>query len=99
MDALGLSLQPQAAQLRQRPVTLLLVNKCLRNYNNTFFGPQHFNFMVHPDTDDLANVYTIRAGAGVAEDEEDGDERFPGCGIWYVMNAPGCFEIIDFSSV
>jgi D-glycerate 3-kinase len=39
---------------------LLLVNKCLRHYNDTFLGSQHFNFMVHLDTDDLANVYKWR---------------------------------------
>jgi len=53
-------------QLRTKPLVdhrledLLLVNKCLRQYNDTFMGPQHFNFMVHLDTDDLENVYTWR---------------------------------------
>jgi hypothetical protein len=41
----------------------------------------------------------IRAGAGVVEDKRDGYERFSGCGIWYVLNTHGGFEIIDYSSV
>lgn len=39
---------------------LLHVNDCLRQYCEDFMGPSHFNFMVHLDTNDLANVYTWR---------------------------------------
>ena len=39
---------------------LLLVNECLENYCTEFMGPQHFDFMVHLDTDNLVNVYTWR---------------------------------------
>lgn len=36
------------------------VNHSLKRYNNTFMGPQHFDFMIHIDTDDLRNVYRWR---------------------------------------
>ncbi|KFZ07977.1 hypothetical protein V501_06151 [Pseudogymnoascus sp. VKM F-4519 (FW-2642)] len=41
-------------------VDLLHVNDCLRRYSEDFMGPQHFDFMVHLDTNDLGNVYTWR---------------------------------------
>ncbi|KFY29699.1 hypothetical protein V494_08540 [Pseudogymnoascus sp. VKM F-4513 (FW-928)] len=41
-------------------VDLLHVNDCLRTYSEDFMGPQHFDFMVHLDTDDLVNVYSWR---------------------------------------
>lgn len=41
-------------------VDLLHVNDCLRRYSEDFMGPQHFDFMVHLDTNDLVNVYTWR---------------------------------------
>jgi D-glycerate 3-kinase len=53
-------LLPTKTLANHRLEDLLFVNKCLRRYNNTFLGPQHFSFMVHLDTDDLANVYTWR---------------------------------------
>lgn len=36
------------------------VNKHLKQYNETFMGPEHFDFLVHLDTDDLRNVYRWR---------------------------------------
>ena len=39
---------------------LLWVNEQLGNYNRGFMGPQNFDFFVHLDTDDLANVYIWR---------------------------------------
>lgn len=39
---------------------LLEVNRNLERYNDTFMGPQHFDFMIHIDTEDLRNVYRWR---------------------------------------
>ena len=39
---------------------LLEVNDSLRRYCDTFMGPQHFDFMIHIDTDDIRNVFTLR---------------------------------------
>jgi D-glycerate 3-kinase len=39
---------------------LMQVNDNLKRYCNAFMGPQHFDFFVHIDTDDLRNVYTWR---------------------------------------
>lgn len=39
---------------------LLSVNENLRQYCDLFMGPRHFDFLVHLDTDDLANVYEWR---------------------------------------
>jgi D-glycerate 3-kinase len=39
---------------------LLEVNKNLSQYCDAFMGPQHFDFFIHLDTDDLQNVYTWR---------------------------------------
>lgn len=39
---------------------LEVVNDYLTEYNNTFMGPQHFDFFVHLDTEDLRNVYRWR---------------------------------------
>lgn len=36
------------------------INDHLKRYNETFMGPQHFDFFVHLDTDDLRNVYRWR---------------------------------------
>ncbi|KAF2108180.1 P-loop containing nucleoside triphosphate hydrolase protein [Lophiotrema nucula] len=36
------------------------LNANLKRYNEAFMGPQHFDFMIHIDTDDLHNVYTWR---------------------------------------
>ncbi|PYI17394.1 P-loop containing nucleoside triphosphate hydrolase protein [Aspergillus violaceofuscus CBS 115571] len=36
------------------------INASLRNYCDMFMGPQHLDFLVHLDTDDLANVYRWR---------------------------------------
>ena len=40
-----------------------LVNENLRRYNDTFMGPTNFDYLVHLDTDDLANVYRWRLQA------------------------------------
>lgn len=39
---------------------LLFINSALADYVHSFMGPQHFDFMVHLDTQDLKNVYTWR---------------------------------------
>ena len=39
---------------------LIEVNEYLRRYCDMFMGPQHFDFMIHIDTDDLQNVYKWR---------------------------------------
>lgn len=54
------------------------VNRYLAQYNETFMGPQHFDFFVHLDTEDLRNVYRWRLqqehamwkvkGAGMSDD-------------------------------
>ncbi|KAF2262246.1 P-loop containing nucleoside triphosphate hydrolase protein [Lojkania enalia] len=36
------------------------LNQNLQRYNNAFMGPQHFDFMIHIDTNDLRNVYRWR---------------------------------------
>ncbi|KAJ5584648.1 uncharacterized protein N7459_004448 [Penicillium hispanicum] len=59
---------------------LLEVNNNLRQYCELFMGPQHFDFLVHLDTDDLINVYEWRVqqehalrqrknGGGMTDDE------------------------------
>lgn len=60
-------------------VDLLHVNDYLRKYSEDFMGPQHFDFMVHLDTNDLVNVYTwriqqehalhIKKGTGMTDEE------------------------------
>lgn len=42
------------------PAHLIEVNESLRHYCDAFMGPQHFDFFLHIDTDDLKNVYTWR---------------------------------------
>jgi D-glycerate 3-kinase len=37
-----------------------IINNNLRRYNNTFMNPSRFNYLVHLDTDKLANVYHWR---------------------------------------
>ncbi|KAJ5108427.1 hypothetical protein N7456_005102 [Penicillium angulare] len=39
---------------------LLEVNGHLQQYCQSFMGPQHFNYLIHLDTDDLVNVYEWR---------------------------------------
>jgi D-glycerate 3-kinase len=39
---------------------LLEVNDNLKRYCDEFMGPQHFDFFIHIDTNDLQNVYTWR---------------------------------------
>ena len=39
---------------------LIQVNNSLRRYCEVFMGPQHFDMLVHLDTDDLVNVYRWR---------------------------------------
>ncbi|PVI07918.1 D-glycerate 3-kinase-like protein [Periconia macrospinosa] len=58
---------------------LLEVNECLRRYCEAFMGPQHFDFMIHIDTDSLRNVYKWRLeqehkliaakGTGMSDDQ------------------------------
>ncbi|KAJ5819900.1 hypothetical protein N7474_005491 [Penicillium riverlandense] len=39
---------------------LVQANHSLRNYCDSFMGPQHLDFLVHLDTNDLVNVYQWR---------------------------------------
>jgi D-glycerate 3-kinase len=39
---------------------LLHVNNNLRRYSEVFMGPQHSDYLIHLDTDDLVNVYEWR---------------------------------------
>ncbi|KAJ4364983.1 hypothetical protein N0V83_008599 [Neocucurbitaria cava] len=39
---------------------VLEVNENLKRYCDVFMGPQHFDFFIHIDTDNLRNVYTWR---------------------------------------
>ncbi|KAF2256716.1 P-loop containing nucleoside triphosphate hydrolase protein [Trematosphaeria pertusa] len=39
---------------------LLQVNESLKRYCDAFMGPQHFDFMIHIDTEDVRNVYKWR---------------------------------------
>lgn len=58
---------------------LLEVNEHLGRYCDAFMGPQHFDFFIHIDTDDLNNVYTWRLqqehkmieakGSGMSDDQ------------------------------
>lgn len=58
---------------------LLEVNENLARYCDAFMGPQHFDFFIHIDTDDLRNVFTWRLqqehkmieskGSGMSDDE------------------------------
>jgi D-glycerate 3-kinase len=58
---------------------LLEVNANLRRYCDAFMGPQHFDFFIHIDTDDLRNVYAWRLqqehkmleakGSGMSDDQ------------------------------
>lgn len=58
---------------------LLEINDNLKRYCDAFMGPQHFDFFIHLDTDDLQNVYTWRLqqehkmieakGSGMSDDQ------------------------------
>jgi D-glycerate 3-kinase len=58
---------------------LMDINESLRQYCDAFMGPQHFDFFIHIDTDDLNNVYTWRLqqehklieakGSGMSDDQ------------------------------
>ena len=39
---------------------IVYINDRLKIYGDNFMGPQHFDFLVHLDTDDLKNVYMWR---------------------------------------
>lgn len=42
---------------------LLSLNENLRRYNESFMGPEHFDFLLHLDAADLLNVYAWRVEA------------------------------------
>lgn len=58
---------------------LIEINENLRRYCKAFMGPQHFDFFIHIDTDNLHNVYTWRLqqehkmietkGTGMSDDQ------------------------------
>jgi D-glycerate 3-kinase len=61
--------QHKLAQALEHPISILSkyqlkhlveVNENLKSYCNAFMGPQHFDLMIHIDTDDLRNVYKWR---------------------------------------
>ncbi|KAF2004061.1 P-loop containing nucleoside triphosphate hydrolase protein [Amniculicola lignicola CBS 123094] len=81
-------LSPSEVEARRQTSSLLKqhrtehlqeVNQNLAKYCEVFMGPQHFDFLIHIDTEDLQNVYTwrlqqehalIRAkGSGMADAE------------------------------
>ncbi|KAF2280572.1 P-loop containing nucleoside triphosphate hydrolase protein [Westerdykella ornata] len=53
------------------------VNQNLRRYNESFMGPEHFDFLIHLDTDNLKNVYHWRA------QQEEALIRSKGSGMSY----------------
>lgn len=65
-DGLGLRLSPARTKYPTQTLgeftlhNLLDINARLKMYNETFMGPQSFQFFVHLDTDDLQNVYRWR---------------------------------------
>ena len=59
-QATGMSEACATALVDHRLEHLLEVNANLRRYNRTFMGPEHFDFLVHLDTEDLQNVYHWR---------------------------------------
>ncbi|PYI09592.1 P-loop containing nucleoside triphosphate hydrolase protein [Aspergillus sclerotiicarbonarius CBS 121057] len=47
--------------LRDHPLSSVLqINENLKTYCDLFLGPRHLDFLLHLDTDDLANVYRWR---------------------------------------
>ncbi|KAF2728894.1 P-loop containing nucleoside triphosphate hydrolase protein [Polyplosphaeria fusca] len=48
------------------------LNQSLSRYNDTFMGPQHIDFLIHIDTNDLKNVYRWRLQQEHAMIEEKG---------------------------
>ncbi|KAK6003387.1 hypothetical protein QM012_009158 [Aureobasidium pullulans] len=53
--------QRSTSTLGDHPICHLeLVNKSLCNYSEAFSGPQHFDALIHIDTNDLKNVYEWR---------------------------------------
>ncbi|GAW23913.1 hypothetical protein ANO14919_134900 [Xylariales sp. No.14919] len=56
-----------------------LLNDNLRRYNEAFMGPRHFDYLIHLDTDRLANVYrwrmqqedALRATKGMGQTDEE----------------------------
>jgi D-glycerate 3-kinase len=69
LSASAIEAKYKLAQARELPLNtpaahalphLLEINESLRRYCDAFMGPQHFDFFIHIDTDDLSNVYTWR---------------------------------------
>lgn len=54
---------------------LLMLNKALDRYVESFMGPQHFDCLIHLDTDDLSNVFNWRL------DQEKAMLAKVGCGM------------------
>lgn len=71
---------PSTRMLGAHPLEhIQIINENLRRYNDTFLGPANFDYLVHLDTDNLANVYSWRMqaeqalrrsrGRGMADEE------------------------------
>lgn len=57
----GSSEQPTSGTVADHELEhLLAANDALKRYTEAFMGPQHFDALVHLDTDDLGNVYSWR---------------------------------------
>jgi D-glycerate 3-kinase len=62
--------------LRNHPIAhLRVINENLRRYNKTFMNPDSFNYLVHLDTNNLANVYYWRM------DQEHALKKVKGTGM------------------
>ncbi|OAL48537.1 P-loop containing nucleoside triphosphate hydrolase protein [Pyrenochaeta sp. DS3sAY3a] len=83
---------------------LLEVNANLRRYCDAFMGPQHFDFFIHIDTDDLRNVYAWRLqqehkmleakGSGMSDDQVRAfvDGYMPSYEVYLEKLREGLFE-------
>ncbi len=83
---------------------LLEVNNNLERYCNAFMGPQHFDFFIHIDTNDLRNVYVWRLeqehkmiaakGSGMSDEQVKAfiDRYMPSYEIYLDTLRQGLFE-------
>ncbi|KAF2642391.1 D-glycerate 3-kinase-like protein [Massarina eburnea CBS 473.64] len=83
---------------------LLEVNESLERYCEAFMGPQHFDFMIHIDTNDLKNVYKWRLeqehkliaakGTGMKDEEVKAfiDGYMPGYELYLEKLREGFFQ-------
>ena len=100
----GKSFGSTSALAKHKLDHLLEVNENLKNYCDTFMGPQHFDFMIHIDTDDLSNVYEWRlqqehklieaTGMGMKDEEVSAfiDGYIPGYELYLDKFREGFFD-------